>query len=189
RLRPLPDGLALGVPLMPVALARSGAVNPAGLARAGLDVALPRTRWPEDPSVAEVIGGRLGHEVLDRLVDPLIGGINAGRSDRLVRKASPAAAAELDGIRYASVAVATLGYRRGDVGHPLDGSGFLVPRVDGRLLTACTWFSSKWPALARDGRVLLRCSTGRDGDDRFAALDDDELVARLHAEAAEALGL
>src|SRR5205814_2108545 len=49
----------------------------------GLDLVLARSRRNDDPSVADVIGGRLGREVLDRLVDPLIGGINAGRSDRL----------------------------------------------------------------------------------------------------------
>ncbi|MBV8304033.1 MAG: protoporphyrinogen oxidase, partial [Acidimicrobiia bacterium] len=37
--------------------------------------------------------------------------------------------------------------------------------------------------------VLLRCSAGRDGDERANVLDDVELVARMHAEAAEALGL
>ncbi|MBV8162535.1 MAG: FAD-dependent oxidoreductase [Acidimicrobiia bacterium] len=73
--------------------------------------------------------------------------------------------------------------------HPLAGSGFLVPRVDGRLLTACTWFSSKWPQHRPGGLVLLRCSAGRDGDERIAGLDDAELVAHVHAEAAEALGL
>ncbi|MBV9040433.1 MAG: protoporphyrinogen oxidase, partial [Acidimicrobiia bacterium] len=103
--------------------------------------------------------------------------------------ASPKAAASLSQIRYASVAVATLAYKPADVVHPLNGSGFLVPRVDGRLLTACTWFSSKWPDVQPNGLVLLRCSAGRDGDERTAELDDTELVARLHAEAAEALGL
>jgi oxygen-dependent protoporphyrinogen oxidase len=290
-LLPLPAGLALGVPLEPLALARSGVVSPAGLARAALDVVLPQIKPRADPSVADVIGGRLGQEVLDRLVDPLIGGINAGRSDRLSmaavapdlfaahrrhrslilglraeRKKSPpsdaplflglrggmerltstlaakldvslsapvdavvrsedgrlavavrdgepleadhvvlavpasaaapmlrgAAAKAADALaqtRYASVAVATLAYRPEDIVHPLDGSGFLVPRVDGRLLTACTWFSSKWPDVRPGGLVLLRCSAGRDGDERIADFDDPELVAQLHAEAAEALGL
>ena len=289
-LRPLPDGLALGVPLKPLALARSGVVSPEGLARAALDVVLPRIKPRADPTVADVIGGRLGDEVLDRLVDPLIGGINAGRSDRLSlaavapdlfaafrrhrslivglrgdrRKAapsdaplflglrggmerltstlaakldirlstavdavtgseghlsvavhggdalradavvlatpastaaevlggaSPSAAASLSQVRYASVAVATLAYKPADVAHPLNGSGFLVPRVDGRLLTACTWFSSKWPDVRPNGLVLLRCSAGRDGDERIADLDDTELVGRLHAEVADALGL
>jgi len=82
-LQPLPDGLALGVPLKPLALVQSDVITPAGLARAALDVVLPQIKPRADPSVADVIGGRLGQEVLDRLVDPLIGGINAGRSDRL----------------------------------------------------------------------------------------------------------
>lgn len=291
QLRPLPEGLALGVPLKPLALARSGVVSNEGLARAALDVVLPQLKPRADPSVADVIGGRLGPEVLDRLVDPLIGGINAGRSDRLslaavapdlfgafrrhrslilglraerrksppsdaplflglrggmerltsalaakldvrlstgvesvsrseggrltvdmrggepidadavvlavpasvaapmLRTASPKAGAALAETRYASVAVATLAYRPEDIGHPLDGSGFLVPRVDGHLLTACTWFSAKWPDVRPGGLVLLRCSAGRDGDERVADLDDAELVARMHAEAAQALGL
>ena len=40
----------------------------------------------------------------------------------------------------------------------------LVPRVEGRFITACTWSTSKWPALAASGMVLLRASAGRDGD-------------------------
>src|SRR5205823_747972 len=54
-----------------------------GIARAALDVVLPQSRLQADPSVAQVIEARLGREILQRLVDPLIGGINAGRSDRL----------------------------------------------------------------------------------------------------------
>ncbi|MFZ5850994.1 MAG: protoporphyrinogen oxidase, partial [Actinomycetota bacterium] len=54
-----------------------------GLARAGLDVVLPRTRLPEDPSVGEVLRPRFGAEVFDRLVEPLLGGVHAGRADHL----------------------------------------------------------------------------------------------------------
>src|SRR5205823_4555512 len=54
-----------------------------GAARAALDLVLPPSRLPADPPVAAVMEARLGREVLERLVDPLIGGINAGRSDRL----------------------------------------------------------------------------------------------------------
>jgi oxygen-dependent protoporphyrinogen oxidase len=96
----------------------------------------------------------------------------------------PTAAAQLDRIRYASVTLATLGYRPGALAAPLLGSGYLVPRSEGRLHTACTFTTTKWPALARSELVLVRASAGRDGDDRAAALDDDELVARLHEELA-----
>ena len=55
------------------------------MVRAGLDLVLPRSRpgLSADPSVAEVIGSRMGQGVVDRLVEPLVGGINAGRADDL----------------------------------------------------------------------------------------------------------
>ncbi len=290
RLRPLPDGQVLGVPTAAGPLLRSGVVSPGGMARAALDLVLPRRPLGPDPSVADVVGSRLGGEVLDRLVDPLVGGIHAGRSDRLslaatapplaaaaassrslvlglrpqreaaaaddgpvflgvagglerliarlreelatvdvrtgavvrsiqadgdgwrlsgtevradavvvttpafaaaelVRDVCPAAATELDAVGYASVAVTTLGYRPSALRRDLDGSGFLVPRVDGRLMTACTWSTSKWPELQRGGLVLLRPSAGRFGDERAFELDDGELVERLHGELAEAVGV
>lgn len=86
KLRPLPEGLLLGVPGRLGPLARSGILSPLGMARAGLDLVLPPNREPEvpgDPSIAEAIGGRFGPEVIERLVDPLLSGINAGRADQL----------------------------------------------------------------------------------------------------------
>ncbi|MEA2843106.1 MAG: protoporphyrinogen/coproporphyrinogen oxidase, partial [Actinomycetota bacterium] len=46
-----------------------------------------------------------------------------------------------------------------------------------------------WPSHAAGGMVLLRASAGRAGDDRPDHLDDDALVARLHEELAEAVGV
>ncbi|MDQ3897860.1 MAG: protoporphyrinogen oxidase, partial [Actinomycetota bacterium] len=73
RLRPLPERHVLGVPTAVVPLVRSGVLSPAGAARAALDRVLPRGRYGPDPSVAEVVGRRLGRQVVDRLVDPLVG--------------------------------------------------------------------------------------------------------------------
>jgi len=61
----------------------------------------------------------------------------------------------------------------------LDGSGFLVPRTTGLMLSACSWASSKWGHLDVGDTVLVRASTGRLGDERFAAMDDDTLVTTL----------
>jgi oxygen-dependent protoporphyrinogen oxidase len=99
------------------------------------------------------------------------------------------AARNLAAIRHASVVTTTLAYLPGAVPRALEGAGMLVPRVEGRLLSACTWSTTKWPALGASGLVLLRASTGRDGDSRAMELDDDEVVRRLHDELAEALGL
>jgi len=83
RLRALPGGLVYGVPTSAGALARSGILSLPGIARAGLDLLLPRQQVPPDPSVMQVIGSRLGREVVERLVEPLLGGIHAGRADSL----------------------------------------------------------------------------------------------------------
>jgi len=107
----------------------------------------------------------------------------------LLEPHAPSSAATLGDITSASVAVVCLAYREADVTNPLDGSGFLVPRRDGRLMTACSWASSKWPEVAAPGMVVLRVSAGRAGDGRALVLNDDVLVARLHAELAAALGI
>ncbi len=82
-LRPIPGGQLMGVPGDLRALARSGVLGPAGTLRAALDLALPRTPVHGDVSVAAHIGGRMGRQVVDRLVEPLLGGVYAGRADRL----------------------------------------------------------------------------------------------------------
>ena len=63
------------------------------------------------------------------------------------------------------------------VGVALDGSGFLVPRPEGLLLTACSWASSKWEHLAGDP-VIVRASAGRFGDERIDDMDDSQLIDR-----------
>lgn len=115
--------------------------------------------------------------------------VPAHAAAQLVASAAPTAAAELGAIPSASVSVVTLGYRPDAVPRYLDGGGFLVPRVDGRLITACTWTTSKWPELRRGGLVLLRASAGRAGDTRAMSLTDDAFVDRVHTELTEALGL
>jgi oxygen-dependent protoporphyrinogen oxidase len=292
RLRPFPEGLVSGVPTSPSAIIRSGILSFPGIMRAGLDLLLPRGNLPADPTVAQVIGERFGQEVVDRLVEPLLGGIHAGRAHNLslasvaphlalaarqhrslmlglrsarptgktapmllsirggltqlierlhaalatatirtdtqvltitalpdgryslrcdhgftiiadgVVLAVPARAAatilyemapelsiKLETISSASVVTATLAYHISALPKPLEGSGFLVPHIEGRLLTACTWCTNKWPHLRSAETVILRCSAGRWGDDRALHLADDELVQRLHSELVIAMGL
>lgn len=88
----LPSGLVLGVPTDLDALAASGIVSADGLARAAQD--LTRTEWidsangvdpdgVDDQSVGELIRARLGDEVHEKLVSPLLSGVNAGDADHL----------------------------------------------------------------------------------------------------------
>jgi oxygen-dependent protoporphyrinogen oxidase len=82
-LHDMPGGHVMGVPADLGALARSRVLSAAGLARVPLDLILPRTPRGEDLSVAEFVGARVGSEVVDRLVEPLLGGVYAGRTEEL----------------------------------------------------------------------------------------------------------
>ncbi|MEU0491960.1 protoporphyrinogen oxidase [Nocardiopsis sp. NPDC006139] len=88
RVRPLPKGQLMGVPGDLRALARSGVLSPWGTARAALDLVRPRTPVRGDLPVASYVGVRMGHEVVERLVEPLLGGVYAGRADELSLEAA-----------------------------------------------------------------------------------------------------
>jgi oxygen-dependent protoporphyrinogen oxidase len=82
-LRPLPAGQLMGVPGDLRALAASRVLSPAGLARVPLDRLLPRTVVSGDVPVGRFVAARMGRELVDRLVDPLLGGVYAGQADQL----------------------------------------------------------------------------------------------------------
>jgi oxygen-dependent protoporphyrinogen oxidase len=279
RLRPIPAGV-LGVPTDPIALARSGVLSPAGLARAAVERWLPGEPMSDDESIGAVMRRRFGDEAALRLIDPLLGGINAGHIDALsmdavapqlasaarrdrsltralqsavrppasddpvfftlvggmaklvdalvaaieqrggeirtgttvsstedldadgVVIAVPAyaaatlvadvdedAAAALAAIDHSSVTLVTLAYPSSAVRRPLDASGFLVPRPEGLLMTACSWASSKWSHLATPGQFVLRVSAGRAGDERATGMSDGAVVAQLRDDLGLTMGV
>lgn len=329
KLRALPDGLVLGVPSRFRPLATSGILSASGLARAAWGAVRGGSgsyaALGDDPTVTQAIGRHLGQEVVDRLVDPLLGGINASSSTRLslrsaaanlagpaasprlmtalqeqgaaaargnigvevgatqkpvflaprsgvhaliealrqqlgdvirsgvrvsvvsssssisspapqtkqsaaaepdqsgqsgqsrqrwavetsagtlhaqsvilatpafisaqlIEQDNPLLANEMAAIRTASVALTQLTFPAPAVQLPT-GSGMLVPRVENRFLTASSWWNQKWPHLQIPGQILIRASTGRDGDDRFTQLDDDEVVRQLCRDLRDMLGI
>ena len=108
---------------------------------------------------------------------------------RLVRYLDPALANLLAEIVYASAATVSLGWRRTDVPHPLDGFGFVVPRSEGKALLAGTFSSVKYPGRAPEGHVLIRGFLGGMLDAATLEADDVTLIARARAELREALGI
>lgn len=292
-LHELPEGTMFGVPTDLDVLKGSGLISPEGVERAAVDLTLPvdPADVDGDRSVGAVCRARLGDEVTDRLIDPLIGAINASDIDHLsLRSASPQlasalaehgslirgmadlrqrssaigsrdpnrpvfygipggtatiinrlideltaagvdlrlgstvagpgelgaategadvvlvavpafAAAELLGgaateagrvlgeTEYADVTQVVAELPVSGIDRVLDASGILFPRVDGRLMTACTWLSSKWAHYHRDESVLVRLSSGRFGDTRHHDLDDDALVRALLDELSDAVAV
>jgi len=310
RMRPLPRRQVMGVPADLDDLARCGLLSASGLARAREDPGLPATPRDGDVAVAAYVGARFGQELVDRLVDPLLGGVYAGRSEDLSfdatlpglaeesrrhaslteaagalmppHPAAPAAdqaaagaavatvfttlagglgtlpaavaaasgaqvrtgamarelgrtpggwrltvgsahapavvdadavvlalpaqpagrllaglpgaadaRAALAGIAYASMAIVTLAYPAARFPAPVEGSGYLVPAVDGHPVKAVTFSSVKWPHLrsADPEMVVVRCSLGRIGEEQLLQRDDAGLAALAAADLAAATGV
>lgn len=298
-LRPMPRGV-MGVPADLDELEDSGVVSRAGVERARAATAAPAEDVGEDVSVGDFVTARLGSEIADRLVEPLLGGVYAGHARSLsLRAAAPqiaalaerggslvdaaaatvgsgadtnragplfaglrggvgqlvpaslaasgaevrlrstvrelqrteagwrllvgpttdvrpidadavvlaapgpatarllaghaeVAAAELAAIEYASMAIVSLAVPADAVGGRPDGSGFLVPPVDGRTIKAATISSRKWGWLAADagaGTVVLRASIGRAGEAALLQRPDEDLVAVALDDLRDAIGL
>lgn len=88
RLRAMPGGSLMGVPGDIAGLAASGVLSAAGLARLPLDHVLPRTKVGEDVAVGGYVAARMGREVVDRLVGPLLGGVYAGNAYEISMRAA-----------------------------------------------------------------------------------------------------
>jgi protoporphyrinogen/coproporphyrinogen III oxidase len=121
--------------------------------------------------------------------DAVILATEAHAAARLVRRLDPSLATLLEEIPYSSAATVSLGYRRADVPHPLDGFGFVVPRTEGKALLAATFSSVKYPSRAPAGHVLLRGFLGGMLNAAILTEDDDALAARARNELREALGI
>ena len=94
----------------------------------------------------------------------------------LVRSFAPGLARLLARMQSSATGSVHMAFRREDVSHPLDGSGFLMPRSETGLVTGCTWISSKWGGRSPKDYVLLRAFLGRSKDDSFLEYGDPELV-------------
>ncbi len=292
-LRAIPQPMVLGIPLDLETLAASGIVSEAGVARASEDLDRTENQMVGDESIGSVVRRRLGDEILERMVDPLIGGINAGDADNLSLDASasqlghaarqgpsfieelryvrtrnkpdpdapvfyahpdgmgrfvhelasrlgdsvvlnasisgieraddgswrllssagifdaeavifatPAhvtaplladhsrvAGSELASIEFASVGLLSLAFDRADIDHPLDGSGFLVPKPEQRAITACSWSSEKWAHLGETGKALFRVSVGHIGSSSYVDMSDDALLDHVTTDLQRLMGL
>jgi protoporphyrinogen/coproporphyrinogen III oxidase len=79
-------------------------------------------------------------------------------------------------IPHSSSVIITLAFRAEDVAHALDGYGYVVPRIEGTDVLACTWSSRKWERRAPEDAVLIRVYAGRFGGRDLTIESDDELV-------------
>ncbi len=113
-LHPLPRSV-MGVPADVEEVAASGVLGEEGLARLRHETPGRALADGEDATVADLVGGRLGREVVDRLVEPLLGGVYAGHADLLsVRATLPVVAAWSDAPSLVGAAAEAIGPSGGE---------------------------------------------------------------------------
>lgn len=93
----------------------------------------------------------------------------------------------LSQIEYSPVAVVSAGYRRGDVAHPLNGFGFLVPRKEKLHSLGTVWSSSLFPDRAPSGMVSLATFVGGATNPGVVERSKAELAALVEDEIAPVL--
>ncbi|MGW7053025.1 protoporphyrinogen oxidase [Streptomyces sp. NPDC054887] len=186
-LTPMPKGHVMGVPGDPEVL--GGVLSADGLARMRRDRELPRTEVGDDIALGAYVAARLGREVVDRLVEPLLGGVYAGDVYRTSMRAAVPQLFEaarthdslLDGVRD---------IQRRAAGKQQDGPVFMG--VEGGVGTLPDAVADAVRALG--GEVLLRTpviglTRGPDGwrvrtDERVIAADSVVLAAPAWAASA-----
>jgi oxygen-dependent protoporphyrinogen oxidase len=102
---------------------------------------------------------------------------------------SPQLAHTLSGIAYAPVAVVASSYYRQQVGDPLEGFGFLVPRGEKVRTLGTVWNSSLFPGRAREGSVTITSFIGGATDPDIIELHEEKLAAIVAEENARILGI
>ena len=303
RLHRLPDGFLMMAPTRMWPLAVTPILSPRGKLRAGLEYFLPPRTDDGDESMAHFVRRRLGREVFDRLVEPLVSAVYAADMERLsvlatlprfremershgsliramrrqmaFRKKADAQAESQSGARYSmfltlrdglssvvdaiaarlprdclrlnttvrrlnatddrwtltladdthetfdavilatssrvagellqpidaslggqllaiehsGTAIVSVGYRRGQISHPLDGMGVVVPAIERSPVLACSFSSQKYAHRAPEGHVLLRIFAGGARSPELAEMDDARLCSLLLDETNRLLGI
>jgi protoporphyrinogen/coproporphyrinogen III oxidase len=102
---------------------------------------------------------------------------------------SPHLAQTLSGIAYAPVAVVACTYYRQQVGDPLEGFGFLVPRGEKVRTLGTVWNSSLFPGRAHEGSVTITSFIGGATDPEIMNLHEENIAAIVTGENARILGI
>jgi len=98
----IPEGFSLLAPARMLPMLKSPLLSPLGKLRVMIEPVIPRRRGDRDESLASFVTRRLGREVLDRIAQPLAGGIYTADPARLSLKATLPRFAEME-ARYGSL--------------------------------------------------------------------------------------
>ena len=95
----------------------------------------------------------------------------------------------LHAIDYPPVSVLSLGFKRADVAHPIDGFGALVPECEGRKILGVLFPSSIFAQRAPESEVLLTVFVGGERQPEYATADIKTLQRTVLPELEQLLGI
>jgi len=121
--------------------------------------------------------------------DRLVLAVPADGAARLLDEATGGRSRLFAEIPYATVAIVSLGYRRPDVAHTLDGFGFLAPRGERLRVLGCLFPSQIFPDRAPEGHVALAAFVGGRTDPEIVGQDDAGILAAVEGDLRRALGV
>ena len=154
---------------------------PEGCARKGVEVrSITRNG---DGWRVELAGG----ESMDAAA--VISALPAPRAAAIVEAANPALAGTLNSIPYAGAAVVNFIFERGQVKHPMDGIGCVIPAVEGRRIIAFSFSSVKFEGRAPEGKAIVRVFMGGALQPQLAAKSEEELTQIALEELRSLLGV
>ncbi len=122
-------------------------------------------------------------------VDGLILAMPAHQNSTLLQSVDTLLANEFGKIRYGSCALVSLGFRREQIGHALDGFGFVVPAIEGRRILSASFSSIKYLGRAPKGHVLLRAFVGGASQSELVDWDDQRLEKMVQEELSDLLAI
>jgi oxygen-dependent protoporphyrinogen oxidase len=131
-LRRLPEGVGPSGPRKLRPVLQSRVMSLSGLVRAGLEPLMPRRKLRGDIGVGQYVGKRFGRQVVERLVDPVLGSLHAGDVYGLsLRAITPELAAIAD--RRRSIMMSRRGQKAGPIMSFATWSGGLTTLIQGML--------------------------------------------------------
>ena len=113
----------------------------------------------------------------------------APRAATLIKTVVPELSELLASIPYASSAAVNLAFPRKEIEHPLNGTGFVVPAIEGRSILGCTFSSVKFAGRAPVDAVLLRAFVGGALQPNHLLQSESEMVESVLKDLRETLGI
>jgi len=110
-------------------------------------------------------------------VDGVIVATPAHVAAEMLAEIDPELSVSLASFSYSSSAIVSLGFRREQIAHALDGFGFVVPSTERRRIMSASFSSVKYPGRASEGQVLVRVFVGGPTVSDLPQLSDEELVS------------